>query len=302
MSAAGVARTVAQATTPRTRIGRTPRLPSLRKPLKRDENGLPIPPVNIIVRDTYHCRLGEHYYNTLRDDLMAMTYVHEHKPRKEARAIRPRFDPEDPYVKHRHNPVVGGQRWTREPPEPSTSENVITLEKIQIHSFVREAIANRSNLLGAIMALRSISGSSDHEGGRRTVEGVEIVKARKSIGGGWARRGMPVGAKVDLKGPKMYEFMSMLVDFVFPRLKEFNGIIMPHVKNDLIMPSSASGVVSFGLSPEAMGLFPQLEVNLDAYPTAYGMHIHFITNAQGIGAQNRARALLSGFQIPFTRV
>jgi large subunit ribosomal protein L5 len=50
-----------------------------------------------------------------------------------------------------------------------------------------------------------------------------------------------------------------------------------------------------------MGFFPQIEVNLDAYPKTYGMHIHFITNAKGVGAQERARQLLSGFQIPFVR-
>jgi len=50
-----------------------------------------------------------------------------------------------------------------------------------------------------------------------------------------------------------------------------------------------------------MGFFPQIEVNLDAYPRSYGMHIHFVTNAKGLGAQNRARALVSGFQVPFTR-
>ena len=50
-----------------------------------------------------------------------------------------------------------------------------------------------------------------------------------------------------------------------------------------------------------MGLFPQIEVNLDSYPKSYGMHIHFITNATGEGAQNKARQLLSGFQIPFAR-
>jgi len=47
--------------------------------------------------------------------------------------------------------------------------------------------------------------------------------------------------------------------------------------------------------------FPQIEVNVDSYPKLYGMHIHFITNATGMGAQDRARALVSGFQMPFLR-
>jgi large subunit ribosomal protein L5 len=76
---------------------------------------------------------------------------------------------------------------------------------------------------------------------------------------------------------------------------------MPPPSASLNSPSAVSGVVSFGLPPQAMGLFPQIEVNLDAYPKSYGMHIHFVTNAKGLGAQNRARALVSGFQVPFAR-
>jgi large subunit ribosomal protein L5 len=110
-----------------------------------------------------------------------------------------------------------------------------------------------------------------------------------------------VGVKVDLKGPKMYEFLGTLVDFVLPRLREFPGLVLPAQSSLLTSPSAATGVVSFGLEPMAMGLFPQLEFNLDAYPKSYGFHIHFITTAKGEGAQNRAAALLSGFQIPFVR-
>jgi large subunit ribosomal protein L5 len=50
-----------------------------------------------------------------------------------------------------------------------------------------------------------------------------------------------------------------------------------------------------------MVFFPQIEVNVDAYPRLFGMHMHFITNARGVGSQDKARALLSGFQIPFLR-
>jgi large subunit ribosomal protein L5 len=55
------------------------------------------------------------------------------------------------------------------------------------------------------------------------------------------------------------------------------------------------------LPPSAMAFFPQLEVNVDSYPKLPGMHITFVTNAEGQGAQNKARALVSGFQVPFTR-
>lgn len=50
-----------------------------------------------------------------------------------------------------------------------------------------------------------------------------------------------------------------------------------------------------------MAFFPQIEVNLDAYPRTYGMHVHFVTNATGVGAENRARAVVSGLGVPFVR-
>jgi len=300
MSSASVARVTRSAGQP-ARHGRRAKSLLPPKPLKFDKDTrLPIPHVNVILRDTHSCRVSDHYYTTVRDNLMYMSYVHDATPRKPRRQIRLAYDPEDPYVKNRNNPPVGVPQWTRQPLPPVTPENVLELERIQLHCFLREAVSSRTNLLGPIMAFRALSGESRQAGGRRTTEGVQIVRGKKQVQG-WIRRGIPVGVKVDLKGPKMYDFLGTLVDFVFPRLREFPGLVMPSQSSLLTSPSAATGVVSFGLPPVAMGLFPQLEYNLDAYPKSYGFHIHFITNAKGESAQNRATTLLSGFQIPFIR-
>ena len=164
----------------------------------------------------------------------------------------------------------------------------------------KQAVANRSNLLGAIMAFRALSGETERGGGWKSSSGVQLVRAKKNVSG-WVRPGIPIGVKVELKGEKMYEFLGSLVQFVLPRLREFDGVLLPPASANLATPAGVSGVVSIGLPPEAMGFFPQIEVNFDAYPQPFGMHIHFMTSAKGIGAQNRARALLSGFQIPFQR-
>ena len=271
-----------------------------RNPLKRDEKGVPIPHVNVVVRDTHRARLADHYHTTLQDDLMYMTYMHEPFERKPIRPPRLMYDPNDPYTKHRYNPPLGGNRWSKQPPPPSAFDNVVQLERIQIHTQIKNAVASRQNLLGPIMALRAITGASDQAGGQHTAEGVQLVKGRKNLQG-WVRPGMPVGVKVDLKGPQMWDFLSVLVEFVLPRVRDFQGIQLEGPSARLDKPSSAGGVVSFGLPATALGLFPQIEVNFDAYPQTFGMHIHFVTSAKGIGAQNRARALLSGFQIPFAR-
>jgi len=65
------------------------------------------------------------------------------------------------------------------------------------------------------MALRALSGETDHGGGRRGSTGVQIMRGVKSVGS-WVRPGQPVGAKVDLLGSKMYEFLGTLTEFVLP--------------------------------------------------------------------------------------
>jgi len=268
--------------------------------LVHDQRGLPIPHVDIIVRDTHLSRLGEHYHNTLADDLLYMTYKHETGARPTPRNIRLMYDPEDPYVKLRHNPQVGGSQLGRKLAPPTSADNVVRLERIQLHTMAKDALVSRQNLLGPLMAMRALSGETEQGGGRRGSTGVQVVRGVKSVGG-WVRPGIPLGAKVDLRGTKMYEFLGTLTEFVLPRLREFPGLHLPPASANLQTPAGVAGVVSFGLPPEAMGFFPQIEVNLDAYPKSYGMHIHFITNAKGAGAQERARQLLSGFQIPFAR-
>jgi large subunit ribosomal protein L5 len=161
-----------------------------------------------------------------------------------------------------------------------TAENVLELDRIQLHCFLRDSIQSRSNLLGPIMAFRALSGESYQADGRRTSEGVQIVRGKKQVQG-WVRRGISVGVKVDLKGPKMYDFLGTLVDFVLPRLREFPGLVLPARSSLLTSPSAATGVVSFGLEPMAMGLSPQLEFNLDAYPKSFPHTLHHHRRGRG---------------------
>lgn len=256
--------------------------------------------LKLLVRETSQCRLKEHYHTTLADDLMYMHYTHEPTPRAPPRVTRGLYDAEDPYTKNRFNPLAGGDRFVRKRLPPTTVENNIRLERIVLHSFQKESIGNRSLLLGTIAAFRALSGESKLSGGRHTSKGVQIVRGRKTVGG-WIRPGVPCGVKVELKGDKMYDFLGTFVEFVLPRLRDFSGFQMEAQSRNPHRQSAVSGVVSVGLNPAAMALFPQIEVNVDAYQKMYGFHINFITNAQGQGAQNLARALLSGFQVPFKR-
>ncbi|KAJ7205995.1 ribosomal protein L5 domain-containing protein [Mycena pura] len=281
-----------------TRFGRPP---PIRKPLRRNwRTRLPVPHVNIVGRAFAPCRLEDYYYATVQDNAMYMTYIHESAPRPPPRQIRLTYDPSNPYARFRHNPPIGGSQLGTKPPPADTPDNVVCLEKIVLHSFMKQAIASRSNLLGLVMAMRALTGETEKGGGKHAVSGVQVVYGKKSVGG-WIRPGVPAGAKVELRGAPMYDFLGQLVEFVLPRLKDFPGIMLPPPSASEHSPSAVSGVVSIGLSPAAMAFFPQIEVNIDAYPKSYGMHVHFVTNAVGVGAENRARALLSAFQLPFTR-
>ncbi|KAJ3984143.1 60s ribosomal protein l7 [Lentinula detonsa] len=292
-----------------TRFGRPPQI---RKPLPFDSRRkLPRPPTNLQIREISPCRLSDHYHSTLSDNLMYMSYSHKTNPiPSHQREIRLRWDPSNPYSKYRKNPPVGGSQWSKIPSPPITPSTIPKLLSIQLHIMSKDALISRSNLLGVIAALRALSGESSSLSSK-SINGVEIIRGKKQVGG-WIRQGMPAGAKVTLKGPPMYDLISTLSEFVLPRLRDFNGFPIPPTTSshtsylpssaNAVKPSDVTGVVSFGLPPAAMAFWPQIEVNQDAYPKMYGMHVHFITDAVGLGAQERARALVSGFQIPFVRM
>jgi large subunit ribosomal protein L5 len=175
------------------------------------------------------------------------------------------------------------------------------LESIIIHTMVKEAIGNKPALLTAIMALRAISGETELGGGRAGSSGVQVLASKSGAAAFKLRAGMPVAVKVELKGDAMYTFIQCLVDFVLPRIRDFPGFPLSPPSASKQSPSATGGVVSMGLPASAMALFPQIEVNLDAYPRTHGFHMQFLTSAKGKGAQDKARALLSGFRIPFAR-
>ena len=120
------------------------RPPRIRQPLRKDEERLPIPHVDLVVGQTHQSRVGDHYHNTLADDLLYMTYTHELGERKPQRQIRLRFDPDDPYVVNRKNPPVGGaHRQLAHLPPAMTPENVVRLERVVLHSMQKEAVNSR---------------------------------------------------------------------------------------------------------------------------------------------------------------
>ncbi|ODN97363.1 50S small subunit ribosomal protein L7 [Cryptococcus wingfieldii CBS 7118] len=287
-------------------LRRAPAIPSLAraassqppkaKPAPNDEWTLPL----IHLGPTHPSRYGQHYNKTLSSDLMYMTYSHRLSQKPEAPPAIER--PPTPYEANRPKPpIMRGNRAVRTKTTEVGPETVPKVESIIIHTMVKEAVGNKNTLLSAVAALRAISGETANGGGRKGSSGVQVIAAKKSAAAWKLRSGMPVAVKVELKGEAMYDFLQSLVDFVLPRLRDFSGVPLPPASTPKNSPASLAGVVSFGFGHTAMSFFPQIEANTDAYPRLHGFHVFFKTNLTGDNAHENARALVSGFRIPFHR-
>ncbi|KAA1106551.1 hypothetical protein PGT21_036103 [Puccinia graminis f. sp. tritici] len=275
----------------------------------------------------YRSRLAEHYHNQMASDLLYMTYelpagyaLDGSTPhRADGRALTqhpdpisklPQWDPEDPYTRNRppRPPKGGSGSLPRRPPSDSSPENLVRLKKISIDIHVPEAIHTKKELLGAIYLLQLISGqpdraalSTDQLSKLFRSEGIQISRTKDKSTTFKVRTGMVCGAHLEIRGPKMFDFLDILSTFVLPRLKDFNGFALPPVDAHRRHAAMVSGVVQIGLPDHAMGLWPAVEESLENWPRKYGMNIHFLTNATGPGASDKARALISGFRVPFVR-
>lgn len=87
---------------------------------------------------------------------------------------------------------------------------------------------------------------------------VEVHRSRTNEATWGVIKGKPCSLTVDLKGEDMYHFLGKMIDVVLPRIKDWNGVRATTGDN--------SGNLSFGLNPEVVAGFPEIEVNYDAYP------------------------------------
>ena len=131
------------------------------------------------------------------------------------------------------------------------------VEKIVINMGVGDAVSNAKNLDKAVEELALISGQKPI-----------ITKAKKSIAGFRLREGMPIGAKVTLRGERMYEFLDKLVSVSLPRVRDFHGV----------SKKSFDGRGNFTLGVKEQLIFP--EVDYDLVDKVRGMDIVVVTTAK----------------------
>ena len=111
-----------------------------------------------------------------------------------------------------------------------------------------------------------------------------VTKASKSIAGFRVREGMPLGAKVTLRGDRMYEFLDRLITIAMPRIRDFRGV----------SGKSFDGRGNYAMGMKEHIVFP--EINFDKVDEVWGMDIVIATTAK---TDAEAKALLKHFNMPF---
>jgi len=147
------------------------------------------------------------------------------------------------------------------------------LEKIVVNMGLGEASQNSRALDGAMEDLAKITGQR-----------AQMRRARKSIAGFKIREGMPVGARVTLRGERMWEFLDRLVSVVALSFKEIRGI----------SPNSFDGRGNYALGLKEQLIFP--EVSYDAIDTTRGLDVAVVTTTE---SDEEARELLRLLGMPF---
>ncbi|MDP4530470.1 MULTISPECIES: 50S ribosomal protein L5 [Alkalimonas] len=149
------------------------------------------------------------------------------------------------------------------------------IEKITLNMGVGEAVADKKILENAVADLTAIAGQKPL-----------ITKARKSVAGFKIREGYPIGAKVTLRGERMWDFLERLVSIAIPRIRDFRGI----------NPKSFDGRGNFSMGVREQIIFP--EIDYDKVDAVRGLDITITTSA---ASDDEGRALLSAFNFPFKK-
>jgi large subunit ribosomal protein L5 len=156
----------------------------------------------------------------------------------------------------------------------SSIMQVPRIEKITLNMGVGDAKTDAKALDSAIEELTTIAGQR-----------AQVRKARKSIASFKLREGMAVGAKVTLRGARMYEFLDRLVSVALPRIRDFRGL----------SPASFDGRGNYSLGVREQIIFP--EIDYDSVAQIRGLDVT-ITTSPGT-TDEQALALLRGLGLPF---
>jgi large subunit ribosomal protein L5 len=149
------------------------------------------------------------------------------------------------------------------------------LDKITLSMGIGQAIENNKRIEAATKDLGTISGQK-----------AVVTKAKRSVAGFKLREGVPIGAKVTLRGTRMYEFLDRLINLAIPRIRDFRGF--PTRSFD------GSGNYSLGLAEQMV--FP--EINIDEVEFVQGLNITITVDRS---TDEESQVLLGLFGFPFRK-
>ncbi len=147
------------------------------------------------------------------------------------------------------------------------------IEKITLNMGVGDAKTDAKALDSALDELTTIAGQR-----------AQMRRARKSVASFKLREGMPIGARVTLRGARMWDFLDRLVSIALPRIRDFRGL----------NPGSFDGRGNFSLGIREQIIFP--EIDYDSIASIRGLDVAITTTAEN---DEQARALLSALGMPF---
>ena len=176
-----------------------------------------------------------------------------------------------PRLKERYNTEIRDQ--LKEQLGLDNVMQVPRLTKIAVNMGVGDAVTDSKALDGAIRDLTTITGQKP-----------SVRRARKSIATFKLREGMPIGAKVTIRGDRMWDFFDRVLSVALPRIRDFRGL----------SPDSFDGRGNYTFGVNEQLIFP--EIDYDNIDRVRGMDITFVTSAT---TDEQGRALLSAYGFPF---
>jgi large subunit ribosomal protein L5 len=156
-----------------------------------------------------------------------------------------------------------------------SSMQVPRLVKISLNQGLGSAVGDKKIVDNAVEEMTAIAGQR-----------AQATTSRKDISNFKLRRGMPIGARVTLRGARMYDFLDRLIAVALPRTRDFRGV----------KASGFDGRGNFTFGVKEQIIFP--EIDIDKTPRIHGMDITVVTTAK---TDAEAKALLTAFGFPFTK-
>jgi large subunit ribosomal protein L5 len=193
-------------------------------------------------------RVEHAYHNIIAPDILTLCYQHNppgYRPPPKAPRLRG-WDDSSPYHANRQLRGPRGGDVLRLLRKPITFRNVPMIEKITVHTFVKQVLQHGSGPLHvAGMVLQAITNVR-----------VRTFKSRTGVSAWGLLPGKSIAATATLKGEDMYHFLGKVVNVVLPRIKDWPGVAATS--------GDGSGNLSFGLGVDVVGAFPEVEINFDS--------------------------------------